>query len=191
LGTDLDGETSAADANVGAHQAHLTTPSNYTADIACNDCHIKPTAVGDAGHFDTDRPAELTFSAFANNIGNLVSAYNPATGACSNTYCHGNLMPAGSSPGVGNTPIWNDITYLSGTPTLAGDCSQCHNAPPVELAAYHNAGLTFSDCDTCHQHLNDDGTFANALLHMDGIVQALACEACHGQPPFNAATMIN
>ena len=190
-GQDLDGHKSAADTNVGAHQAHLGSLSNYSADITCDSCHVKPSTPTDAGHFDSSRPAELTFSAFANNFGNLVSAYNVGTGECSNTYCHGNNMPNSSAKGLGNTPVWNSTSYLSGTPGIDGDCDQCHLSPPSGYGpSSHSGSETLSDCDSCHGHFNDGGTLANALLHIDGIVQAFGCTGCHGQPPVDASTMV-
>lgn len=192
VGKDTDGNNLAADAQVGAHNAHLKSASNYTNDVACSSCHAVPGSVNAAGHIDTARPAELTFDNFANNFGNTTSSYTGGT--CSNTYCHGGAMPNGSDNGSDPTPTWNDTAYLSGSPSTAGDCGKCHGAPPSG-AGYspnsHSGSETIGNCSGCHQHLNNDGTFNNASLHMNGVVEASGCTGCHGQPPVDAGTLVN
>ncbi len=190
-GQDLDGNISAADANVGAHLAHLNASAGISNNIDCVSCHDVPATPTSAGHIDASRPAEVPFNnALSNNSGALSPAYNVGTNSCANTYCHGNKMPFGTSPGVGNTPVWANTTYLDTGPDLTGDCDKCHLSPP-DVLSYHNADQSLSDCDTCHLHLDDDGTFNDPSLHIDGLVQGIACTGCHGQPPENALTMVN
>jgi predicted CxxxxCH...CXXCH cytochrome family protein len=176
---DLAGDSASTDAQVGAHQAHLQSSIGKT--VACSECHTVPSDVSDAGHFNDGTPgvAELNFGSLASN-----NSASPAYtgGQCSSTYCHGNAMPFGSTNGNAKTPAWNDDTYLTGTPSLAGDCSQCHGAPPN--ASPHGGSETLIQCAGCHDHFNTDGTLNNALLHIDGLVQASgACNSCHGYPP--------
>ena len=91
-------------------------------------------------------------------------------------------MPRGSSNGNGTIPVWANASYLSGIPSLAGDCSQCHGSPPN--VPPHNQTMTLAQCALCHDHFNADGTLNNALLHIDGLVQASGkCNTCHAYPP--------
>ncbi|MHC4604100.1 MAG: CxxxxCH/CxxCH domain c-type cytochrome [Planctomycetota bacterium] len=172
---DTSGDTSDTDPQVGAHQAHLQSLNGYTDGISCSECHVVPANVDDPGHFDTSLPAELTFGALASNNG-ATPGYS--AGQCLNTYCHGNEMPRGSNNGNNTTPTWNDPAYLTGTPGLAGDCSQCHGAPPN--IAPHTGGETLNDCAACHPHFNADGTLNDPGLHINGLLEAAGdCTSCH------------
>jgi predicted CxxxxCH...CXXCH cytochrome family protein len=138
----------------------------------------------------------MDFSDFANNTGALSIDWNGTV--CSNTYCHGNDMPKGSNPGIGNNPTWADDTYLSGS--FDTDCDQCHGFPPTEHSSH--SAMTPDDgagCYTCHDmnpgtDSNESGwggpvygvfgSAANAAQHIDGTSQgAGACDGCHDYPP--------
>ncbi|UCH82054.1 MAG: CxxxxCH/CxxCH domain-containing protein [Nitrospiraceae bacterium] len=197
-GTDTNGDSAATDAQVGAHQAHMTLASGYTdvlnASGNCNECHIVPSAVGDAGHIDSDLPAEVfpgTINPDKADLNSVVPSYS--AGACT-VYCHGADMP--NSTDNATPPVWTDTSLMTGTPDLAGDCSKCHEAPPASLSP-HTGSETLSDCDTCHVHFNNDGTLtagANRALHINGVVDYSAdCDSCHAYPPFvgDGKTAIN
>lgn len=189
IGKDTAGQTGSVnsnvstDAQVGAHDTHLRALNGYGRPAECADCHQVPTVVGDAGHIDSGLPAELTWSSIVTKNGVLSPAYDSGTGQCTNTYCHGNSMPKGSTGGTNKSPVWTDGTYLSGTPSLSGDCSKCHASPPATVSP-HTGGETLSQCSQCHSHFNTDGTLNNAALHIDGLLQAAGgCDSCHAYPP--------
>jgi predicted CxxxxCH...CXXCH cytochrome family protein len=176
---DLSGDTADTDDQVGAHQAHLQSTFGKT--VACSECHTVPSNPDDAGHYNDGTPgvAELNFGSLA-SANSASPSY--AGGQCSTTYCHGNAMPKGSSNGNAKTPSWNNNNYLSGTPSLAGDCSQCHGSPPNVNP--HGGGETLAQCATCHEHFNPDGTLNDQTLHINGLVDVTDnCNSCHGYPP--------
>jgi predicted CxxxxCH...CXXCH cytochrome family protein len=78
---DLAGNTAATGRGVGAHEAHLKTPTWHRA-IPCASCHRVPTTVDAPGHRDGDNVAEVIFDT-------LNPGANYAAGTCSNLYCHG------------------------------------------------------------------------------------------------------
>jgi predicted CxxxxCH...CXXCH cytochrome family protein len=156
-----------SDRKVGAHNGHVQGSFNYAAPLACSACHPNVVNVNDAGHLS---------GAVDFNTTNITS-YDPSTGTCTST-CH-----------KGKSVVWNDTSYLVGTPSAA-ECSKCHDVPPAS-AAHLNAGVAanfaangFSACVTCHPHLNADGSFNNKALHLNGAVDAMSaggsdCSACH------------
>jgi hypothetical protein len=91
------------------------------------------------------------------------------------------------SPDNATPPDWNTNLIVGSTPSLSNYCDKCHEAPPLGLSP-HDAGHTINDCDTCHQHFNNDGTLtagANRALHINGTVEAVAdCDGCHEYPPY-------
>lgn len=182
-GPDTAGNTGTTNPQVGAHQTHLKALNHISSEISCSECHVVPTTVGSAGHIKDSTPgvAELKFGVLASS--NLTNpAYSFSTGQCSNTYCHGGKMPKGSNNGNGTNPLWTNDTYLTGIPTLAGDCSKCHGSPPN--APPHNQTMTLAQCALCHDHFNADGILNKPSLHIDGIVQASGkCNTCHAYPP--------
>jgi predicted CxxxxCH...CXXCH cytochrome family protein len=134
----------------GAHEAHVS------AGMGCETCHTKPASWSDVGHIlladgEVDpAPAEVRL-----DRGGF------ASGACSNTYCHG---PA--------TPSWN------GGPAAAA-CGTCHAIPP----ANHPPGA----CASCHGRVVDaDARIINRALHADGKVSlgddGGTCLSCHPKP---------
>jgi hypothetical protein len=187
-GVDTEGHSAATDAQVGAHQAHMLIPSGYTnvlnAAGNCNECHIVPAAVTDAGHNDSDLPAEVFPAALNEDKADLNGVVPSYGGGSCNVYCHGANMPSGSNNGNNTSPTWNDTNYLTGV--AANDCAQCHGAPPN--IGPHTGGEALTDCTTCHVHVNAAGDgFNDNTLHIDGTVQATAdCEGCHTGVPSGA-----
>ena len=161
---DAQGQSATTFASVGAHQAHLGV-SDWHKEIACSTCHVVPATVDAPGHFDDDLPAELAFSGLA-GAGGLTPAWDSAAATCSNTYCHGNTLSAGTV----TTPKW---TQVDGTQSA---CGTCHGMPPAD------GHIQRTDCATCHGDVVTADGFANAALHIDGTVQigVLACDTCHG-----------
>ncbi len=131
---DLQGSSAVASRGVGAHAAHLR--GNFLhAPVACSECHLVPAALGDAGHADSDGPAELVWGALAER-GGLSPSFDGVR--CSNTYCHG----AGLEDGAGSNtaPEWTRES-----PRQA-DCGSCHGLPP---AGDHPAAAP-TECGACH-----------------------------------------
>ncbi|MDO8282426.1 MAG: CxxxxCH/CxxCH domain-containing protein [Thermodesulfovibrionia bacterium] len=177
-GLDTNGEASDTDSQVGAHNSHLNSVSNYSSDIACNECHAVPASVNASGHIDSTLPAELTFGTLASTNVGSTTAPNYASPSCTNTYCHYGKSWGGYSPTTANAAVsWINTAYLSGTPSLAGDCNKCHASPPSS----HAGGMVIADCIGCHTHLNNDGTFLDPSLHINGLVDAAGggCGGCH------------
>jgi predicted CxxxxCH...CXXCH cytochrome family protein len=167
---DLNGNTSNLVRGVGAHQVHLSGNSKGKT-MSCAECHSVPASLYQAGHVDTDTPAEVLMS---NYLANLVTdgpttpnpVYNYTNASCSNTYCHGTFK----NGNLNNTPVWAD----PGTSA----CGTCHGDPsrstPEERAlpktsaegGTHPNNLT---CSSCHGGVvNANLQIINASKHIDG-----------------------
>jgi len=175
---DLMGDTATNDPQVGAHQAHLQGPDSITDPIACTECHIVPTDVADAGHIQDATPgtAEIDFTnAVKAGLNSATPSYS--SGVCSNTYCHGAKMPAGTTEGADTSPTWSNDAYITGNAT--NDCNQCHGYPPSAISQHSGKGPT--DCKGCHDDVNPSGTgFDIVSQHIDGTLQVSGCSSCHG-----------
>lgn len=180
-GRDFNGDSAATDSQVGAHNAHLNATDNYSSKIACSECHVVPATSDAAGHLGSALPAELTFGSLATTNVGSTTAPNYASPSCTNTYCHYGKSLSGYSPATANAAVaWTNTAYLSGTPSLAGDCNMCHLSPPVTTGS-HSTGMTISQCAGCHTHLNADGTFNDVSKHVNGSIDAAGggCGGCH------------
>jgi predicted CxxxxCH...CXXCH cytochrome family protein len=154
---------------VGAHSAHVQG-GPLAGPVPCGSCHTVPADALAAGHIDGQR-ATVTFSGLA--VQGTRPTYDPTTGTCSATYCHGATIPGGTD----TTPIW---TKVDGTQAA---CGTCHGIPPMQVwgHAYHDT------CTWCHYDITDDyGTkITNPALHMDGVVEFVdrntteECWTCH------------
>ncbi len=158
----LDGSTDTADRGVGAHATHLGGSGEALA-VACEECHIVPTELLDAGHFDSSLPAEVTFpdDGLARGDG-ATPAYDADALSCSGAYCHGGTLGGGTL----TEPTW---TTVDGTQTT---CGTCHGLPPPPPHP------PLATCGDCHPTDAPD-------VHVNGTVDlefddALACNACHG-----------
>jgi predicted CxxxxCH...CXXCH cytochrome family protein len=178
-GRDTGGATAATDPQVGAHAVHLAGSSNYSNPIACTECHanVNPNAASFTGHMN---------GAGSVNFGSVAST-NGATptygaGTCSNTYCHFGKPFAGSTPTT--TASWTNTTLLTGTPSLAGDCSKCHASPPQSSS--HSGITTIDQCNGCHDHVTTTGSFSDKSKHINGVLDG-GCSSCHGWPPTTNA----
>ncbi len=177
---DTNGDTSAGDPDVGAHQVHLNSSGgivNYN--ITCNTCHKKPTGVFDTGHIDTALPAELSFGSMATSGG---ASPTWSTPTCTNTYCHNELLfPStyhngeASYGGSDPTPDWNDTAYqTTGSTRTAADCGKCH---------FYNSGSL--DCQSCHPHVGSDNLSFDSgggglADHINGTPEGAGdCTGCH------------
>jgi len=196
---DLQGNSMVTVRGVGAHQVHLGTASANP--VLCAECHTVPTAVYEAGHLDTDRPAEVVFNG---SLAGLATtgvtpnpAYSTATISCSDTYCHGSF--ANGNPA--NAPVWNSSAGS------AAQCGSCHGdvskstTSEKALPKTSAAGGThpaYLECQWCHTSVSAGPTFTNATDHVDGTVPLFQwstqadCSRCHGSvtnaaPPVDLA----
>ena len=186
--------SSNTDVKVGAHTAHITSSENLHPGLACRDCH-GDVSLNDATHMNG--VSNFNWSVLA-KTGNLSPAYNPATGQCSNVYCHGNAMPGGDTSGSNKSPLWNYPAYLPPTLTVAG-CRICHGFPPptsaghpaVILPAGFPLTAPIGTTCSCHSNINPAGNsyatiFVDKVKHINGTLEAGKCDSCHGYPPASA-----
>jgi predicted CxxxxCH...CXXCH cytochrome family protein len=186
--------TDNTDPKVGAHTAHITSSESLHPGLACVDCHGIVT-LNDPTHMNGT--TNFNWSVLA-KTGGLSPSYNPATGMCTNVYCHGNAMPGGDTSGSNKTPVWNNPAYLPPTLTVAG-CGNCHGFPPpvsaghpsVSLPAGFPATAPIGASCSCHGNINPAGNsyatiFIDKTLHINGILEGGTCNSCHGYPPVSA-----
>ncbi|MBI4820487.1 MAG: CxxxxCH/CxxCH domain-containing protein, partial [Deltaproteobacteria bacterium] len=153
---DLSGQSAVTVLTVGVHQSHLSGGVASRA-VSCNECHVVPLHVGDAGHVDTASPAEVSFGSLSKS-GGAVPSWSRVTASCGNSYCHGEGQAVWTSPGT-------------------APCGSCHGLPP---AAPHPQN---DECAVCHLPTAGPGvTVANRATHVDGVVQVAisGCVGCHG-----------
>ncbi len=174
---------------VGAHLAHLD--ASLGRKVACGECHVVPTTVDAAGHLDSPLPAEVTVSGVGTTDGldPVVEADGDQAQAlvtCRNVYCHGASLDGGTR----TSPSWN-----SDEPGRFRQCGACHGMPPARIRS-GAAHPTSEACASCHgEVVAPDGTFRNASLHVNGVVEVVAggaCNSCHGNatnaaPPVDTA----
>jgi len=150
--------------SVGAHDSHLQAPNQMSGKVTCQACHLTPDRVGAPGHLDSDRPAEVF--AFATDAPGLAAArgaspvFNPASGGCSNVYCHGGgaVGSQDPSPTIHRTPLWQQ----AGLNTVL--CGSCHGIPPVD--SNHTPDMTSLGCTQCHPGSVDQ--FGRIIVRPDG-----------------------
>jgi predicted CxxxxCH...CXXCH cytochrome family protein len=150
---------------VGAHQTHLAGGSS-SKPVACEECHVVPTGLGDAGHVDTPLPAEVNFGDLTTATGTKPATWEP-TGAICSVYCHGADLDGGTQP----LPVW---TRVDGS---QAPCDGCHGLPPGGIHPQDNS------CELCHEPTaGPNRTIANRYTHVDGTLQVSggACWTCHG-----------
>ncbi|MCX8010257.1 MAG: CxxxxCH/CxxCH domain-containing protein, partial [Ignavibacteria bacterium] len=170
------GESATSTRAVGAHRVHLLG-GTISGSTKCQECHLVPTTTYQAGHVDSQLPAEVLFKdSLANTrTGNIIP--NPSWDSnnltCQNTYCHGNFefLKANSSyqfvytadkmTGLNKTVKW---TKVDGTEAA---CGSCHGLPPaghlvVPLSSCGNPGL-------CHAGIVDsNGKIIDKKKHING-----------------------
>ena len=106
-----------------------------------------------SGHVNDSSPhAEINFSDFVSDSGNLSSHWDRDAATCSNVYCHGAFTFYKDSSdyqwvytdsvitGNYSNVVWNSV----GTGEAA--CGTCHGLPPEG----HFSAIT--ECGNCHYH---------------------------------------
>jgi predicted CxxxxCH...CXXCH cytochrome family protein len=178
-----------SDPKVGSHDTHMRSLNNLGKPVSCADCHTVPVTPFSAGHMNgsslptwsnwVQNKETITGSAIPYTFGkgSVASNYDPATGTCSNIYCHGATLTDGQN----TSPKWNDGTYLTGD--RSHDCSQCHGYPPTTSTKKTHDPVTETDCSSCHPHngLRDaTDPLAGYDFHINGNLEATKfCNSCH------------
>jgi predicted CxxxxCH...CXXCH cytochrome family protein len=160
-GPDLEGNSETTTVTVGLHQVHLTDGDFHKA-FACTTCHPVPAQLLDAGHIDSDRPAEVVFSDLASGKVrggeiDLQPGWDRAAATCSNVYCH--ALDGGDKAQW----RWTEASDLN--------CSSCHGFPPQQTLS-GGAHVAGTDCASCHAAAFDQGVLDPAK-HVDGKVDLL------------------
>jgi predicted CxxxxCH...CXXCH cytochrome family protein len=157
------GETAESTLAVGAHAAHVYSPT-LTNGYACTECHVAPplTDVGPPA-LHANGTVAMQFGTIANQ-GGTSTTWNRAAATCSASYCHGAF--AGGQ--LTNAPNW---TLGDSQAT----CGSCHGAPPPAPHPQSTA------CGGCHPGFGpgtvDRNVHANGALNV-----SLTCSSCHGDP---------
>lgn len=138
---------------VGAHQAHLNAPSGKFKAVQCSNCHVIPESWDDDGHIlndDTPGRADVIFSGTAIRFWADSPQYDPQSGTCSSTHCHGSASPA-----------WNEMLDLQ--------CTSCHGMPPVGRFGTHPQDSRAQNCYWCHGSVVDaDRNIIDKERHING-----------------------
>jgi predicted CxxxxCH...CXXCH cytochrome family protein len=116
--------------DTNAHLAHVSGGGLGVA-VACGECHVIPTTIGQPGHIEN--PAPVTFGPLASKNG-LSPTFDPATQTCSNVYCHGNFNLSKAPPATPPAPNWS-----AGSTAVA--CGSCHDLPPPAPTHVNLQGL--------------------------------------------------
>jgi predicted CxxxxCH...CXXCH cytochrome family protein len=197
-GDPLRGGGSAAPVRAGAHTKHLAPTLARSFD--CGLCHVKPASIVAAGHIDDATPvAKVTFQGIAAN-GPTAPAWNRATAACANTYCHGNYAGEytyqvynwGSDSYDATTVRYKGAQATPSWTSGAMTCGSCHGNPPAGTGVWHTGfhgyDASYRQCQLCHPDATSTtgaGTaITNPALHVNGIVEvtpkwASRCFGCH------------
>jgi predicted CxxxxCH...CXXCH cytochrome family protein len=159
---DLRGRTATSEVSVGLHALHQARGS-YANAVPCESCHKVPKGDGEAGHFDSDLPAEVVFSDRARGKTDdptldTQPVWNRAAATCTSVYCHGAL------PGAAVT-AW-PWTQKLGT-ALA--CTSCHGLPPTTLRK-GGTHTSDTDCASCHSSAYDSNGNLDPSRHNNGEV---------------------
>jgi predicted CxxxxCH...CXXCH cytochrome family protein len=188
--SDLAGNSASSTPGVGAHAKHVLGGS-VGAKVWCYECHTVPGAVYDAGHVDSDLPAEVPMDG---PLTRTVTAVTPLPAhdfgalTCANTYCHGNWVFRKADSRMPFIFTDSVITGANASPLWTGGaaeaaCGTCHALPP---AGHRPAAIT--ECAACHSPVVDGaGKIADKSLHVNGKVEvgfgeATTCYTCHGSP---------
>jgi predicted CxxxxCH...CXXCH cytochrome family protein len=151
-------------AEVGAHTAHLSSPSGTSGGVACGACH---GLVNDLVHVNGSTAVSLK-----DPLGAGSGTYNATTQTCAASYCHGNF----TGGKTGNTPSWTG----AGSQT----CTSCHDGSPRtghHPSVFDKHAPQNQNCTYCHFRVanmvdgNTAGTFSTIkstgrALHVNGSV---------------------
>jgi predicted CxxxxCH...CXXCH cytochrome family protein len=172
---DLNGNISTDSINVGAHVSHLY--SNSLSVVACENCHIVPTASNVKDHLNQGVHQIVIFNNLAINNVSISPVFNPGAGTCSNTYCHGNFQfnksdapserqfafTADKMTGNNKTVKWTD---LGGT---QAPCGSCHGTSDGFISPEGHIKVSRNQCVACHSTVVDEnGNIIDKTKHLNG-----------------------
>ena len=189
---DLSNNTLNTARGVGAHQVHLVGPRNIASvTITCSDCHHVPAAVYDPGHVDSPPPAEVVINnpLAKTPTGGITPSpsYDPATGKCSNMYCHGawRLPKTGTAYSFLYTDTATAMVAANFSPVWNGGsaeaaCGTCHSSVTSDGPSIVPAGHNFSQingCAGCHAGVVDaTGKIVDPSKHINGKINVFGVE---------------
>lgn len=180
---DLNGRSDPSLVTVGSHTIYLKKTESHRA-FGCPECHVTPKEVGDPGHMDTPRPAEVIFGSLAKTDGSS-PVWDRVSETCQNVYCHGASL--GGAGGSGTVPSW--------THPKAATCGTCHDTDrndttpnsvissgghSTHIAANSGPKLTCPDCHTSvssFTHVDGKVDFKDGA---DSLEKTSLCSECHG-----------
>jgi predicted CxxxxCH...CXXCH cytochrome family protein len=139
--------------------------------LDCAACHRNPVDILAAGHVD----GAVTVTGYTGSDPNLIASvtdpgWNPATGSCATSYCHGASLLDGSN----RAPSW---TVVDGTQVA---CGTCHGSPPNDGRHYDHVGggqwFANANCENCHFGIAtgsgnvpiSNGAIVDDTLHVNG-----------------------
>jgi predicted CxxxxCH...CXXCH cytochrome family protein len=173
---DVNGNSSTNLITIGAHTSHLY--ENDFAVVACENCHKVPNTSNIKNHFNPVPQSNivildsLAIHGIASN-----AVFDPNTGTCSNTYCHGNFVfnksdaPAErqfaytSDKMTGNFKTVN-WTLLDGS---QAPCGSCHGTTDGFISPEGHIKLPITECVACHSTVvNEKGEIIDKSKHING-----------------------
>ncbi len=131
-----------------SHAVHLEGGPGASVTIPCSNCHDLPANYEDPTHIDKTTPgrAEVQLNnVFASiQTKGVVGApgYDPATGSCSNVYCHGNFTNGNNA-----TVAWKG--------TQQAKCGSCHGDATTGDPLPGGTHPQVPTCSTCHADVVD------------------------------------
>lgn len=170
---DVNGNTSTTLKSVGAHEIHLYT-NVLGSSTPCESCHKVPATAFEEGHLNNVTTVE--FKSRATLFGAENATYDPATGTCSNTYCHGNFVFYKDSALVTNRFAYTSDRMVGLNRTVSwtkvnqgeAECGSCHGLPPEGHIV-----VPLTSCYQCHQGVVDpQGNIIDKEKHINGIANA-------------------
>ena len=169
---------------VGAHSKHLR--NNVLGNIVeCAECHKIPVKYFDAGHVDTDLPAEIIFGKLASitTAADKKPSYSASTISCSNTYCHGNFTFYRDSAATARRYAYTSDKMVGANRTVKWNkvdgseiaCGTCHGkaANPNDPSPEGHLSSSLTACVFCHAGVVDNtGKIIDKTKHINGKVNA-------------------
>jgi len=169
--TDVLGRSDDRLQTVGAHRAHLEARHRLRGPIACDECHVVPSALHSPGHIDHPPPA-VVFPPSSGDLARRDGAqpfYNAANATCGSVYCHGGGIGLrdDTAPNLVKVPNWT-----AGISQAA--CGACHGIPS-RTPSFGHSGIADGDlcrCVECHRATMDQscGLNQNSSTHLNGRV---------------------
>jgi predicted CxxxxCH...CXXCH cytochrome family protein len=151
-----------------AHTAHLEGGTLSATTVQCASCHVVPAAWNAPGHLDGANPngAEVTLNdslASTKTKGTTgTPAYDPATGACVNVYCHGNF-----TNGANFSPVWKGSAQAA-CGTCHGDAATGNPVPKSPHVAIDNCSLCHAPVVDANKRITDRSKHVNGKLMQGG-----------------------